>query len=211
MNVKWLGRACFLLESARGLHVLTDPFDDTVGYPPPNITVDVVTVSHQHFDHNAVELLPGNPVVVEGDGNHIARGIAFKGIATYHDQEQGALRGPNTVFVFEIDLIRICHLGDLGHLLSAEQVQAIGRVDLLLIPVGGTYTIDAEEAYEIVSALKPRTVVPMHYKANERETRISGEEPFTRLFPDVQRADGLVMDENAMPDGTSVVVLNPGL
>ncbi|MDA8097558.1 MAG: MBL fold metallo-hydrolase [Clostridia bacterium] len=211
MNVKWLGRACFLLESAEGLLILTDPFDQTVGYPLPNITVDVVTVSHQHFDHNAVGLLPGHPVVVEGDGDHTVKGVTFQGIATYHDNEQGALRGPNTVFVFEVDGIRVCHLGDLGHTLSEKQVAMIGQVDLLLIPVGGTYTIDGDEAFQTVSDLKPRTVVPMHFKANERETRISGDEPFTRHFPDVQRADGLILDRNASSDRTNVVVLKPGL
>lgn len=211
MDIRWLGHACFLLQSKDGIRVLTDPFDETVGYPPPIREVDVVTVSHQHFDHNAVGLLPGNPSVVEGPGEHYHKGISFEGISTYHDGLKGALRGSNTVFVFEMDGVRVCHMGDLGHLLTAKQMESLGRIDLLLIPVGGTFTIDADQARETVERLKPRVTVPMHYKTRYLDFPITGVDVFTRHFRNVKTATSLTLDRESLPDEPMIIVLEPAV
>jgi L-ascorbate metabolism protein UlaG (beta-lactamase superfamily) len=164
VKIKWYGHACFLMTSSAGTRVLTDPFDETVGYPVPSVEADYVTVSHDHFDHNAVRIVKGQPKVAKGPGTHRLGDIEAKGVGTFHDDVRGAKRGLNTVFVFDIDGIRVCHLGDLGHVPGPEQVSEIGGVDVLLVPVGGTYTIDAGGAASVTGLLAPRIVIPMHFK-----------------------------------------------
>ncbi|MCG9969395.1 MBL fold metallo-hydrolase [Pelotomaculum terephthalicicum JT] len=208
MRIEWKGHASFLLVSSQGVRVLTDPFDEYVGYPLPNVEVDVATVSHQHGDHNFTASLPGKPVIVEGAGEHEAAGIVIKGVATYHDPEQGKKRGENTVFVIQLDGLNICHLGDLGHLLTSKQVSDIGQVDVLLIPVGGFFTIDAKQAYEVVKQLRPALVLPMHYKLDERVTLpIEPVDEFHGLFPKVERKTVLDVDKSSLPGKTEVVLL----
>jgi len=208
MRIEWKGHSSFLLISTEGVRILTDPFDEWVGYQLPNVEVDVVTVSHQHGDHNCTDSLPGKPVVVEGAGDHKACGIEIKGVATYHDPEQGKKRGNNTVFVIKLDGLNICHLGDLGHLLTSKQVSEIGPVDVLLIPVGGFFTIDAKQAYEIVRQLRPALVLPMHYKLDERVTLpIAPVDEFLGLFSNVEKQTVLDIDKSLLPGKTKVVLL----
>lgn len=164
MNIKWLGHACFKLTSEKGTVIVTDPFDESVGYPMPNVKADIVTSSHSHFDHNYFKAVKGNFDIVDTVGEHNIKGINIKGVNTFHDDEHGAKRGKNIVFVFDIDGIRVCHMGDLGHVLTEKQVEEIGPVDVLLIPVGGYYTIDAKQAVEVMNQLKPKITIPMHYK-----------------------------------------------
>ncbi len=166
MKIRWLGHACFLITSSKGTRILTDPFDETVGYAVPSVEADYVTVSHEHFDHNAVKFVKGRPRVIRGEGTHQLGDVTAHGVHTFHDEARGAKRGENTVFVFDVDGIRLCHLGDLGHVPAQDQVSAIGKVDVLLIPVGGTYTIDAAAAAKVTEMLAPRVVVPMHYKTD---------------------------------------------
>ena len=166
MKIKWIGHACFLIEGKAG-RILTDPYNEKIPYRPPDFAVDVVTVSHEHFDHNAVERVQGSPVVLRGEGPHEACGISFRGIASFHDQEQGKSRGENTIFVFEIEDIRLAHLGDLGAPLTAEQATALADVEVLFVPVGGHFTIGPEEA-EVLTERLPnlKVVIPMHYKTD---------------------------------------------
>ncbi|NPV69762.1 MAG: MBL fold metallo-hydrolase [Firmicutes bacterium] len=178
MKIKWLGHACFLITSARGTRILTDPFDETVGYVVPAIEADFVTVSHEHFDHNAVGNVKGKPKVVRGAGSHSLGDVTARGIDTFHDEAKGSKRGPNTVFVFDVDGMSVCHLGDLGHALAPGHATAIGKVDVLLVPVGGTYTIDSAGAANVVERLDPRVVIPMHYKTDAMSFPIVGVEPF---------------------------------
>ncbi len=163
MKITWLGHSCFKIESDGGKIIVTDPFDEAVGYPLPKEKADVVTVSHDHHDHNNVKVLKGDPAVVRGSGKQTAAGIEFEGIATYHDEKGGKLRGKNTIFSFEMDGIRVCHLGDLGHLLGEKEAAALGDVDVLMIPVGGVYTLDAEGAKKVIGQIKPKVAIPMHY------------------------------------------------
>lgn len=164
MKIKWLGHSCFKMASSRGIRILTDPFDDNVGYEIPSVETDIVTLSHGHYDHNFVDCVRGNFEVVNKVGNFYVKDIPIMGVHTYHDDVKGEKRGDNIVYVYEIDGIRVCHLGDLGHMLSEAQINMIGKVDVLLIPVGGVYTIDWEGALEVIKTLKPSIAIPMHYK-----------------------------------------------
>ncbi len=187
MKITWLGHAAFLLETG-GINIVTDPYNDSVGYGPISMLVDIATVSHEHGDHNCVETLKGNPEVVRGSGSFDVRGISIRGIATYHDDEKGSARGENTIFVIEAEGLSVCHAGDLGHTLSKEQVKEIGKVDILLLPVGGTYTIDAAQAAEVMEALDPRLVIPMHFKTTSLDFPIDGVQKFIEGRPNAWHA-----------------------
>ena len=164
MKIKWFGHSSFLIESERGIKIITDPFDETLGYKLPRIKVNIVIVSHEHFDHNYIKGIKGNPVVFKGIIREELHKIEFRGISSYHDSVCGAERGPNTMFVIKADGLNLCHLGDLGHILSKDKLIEIGSVDILFIPIGGTYTIDNVQATQIVHDLKPKITIPMHYK-----------------------------------------------
>jgi L-ascorbate metabolism protein UlaG (beta-lactamase superfamily) len=165
MIVTWQGHSCFLLKSEEGLSLLLDPFHESdVGYAMPITEADIVIISHDHLDHNNVDAAGSNPDVIFGPGEYISREMEITGIKSYHDAERGKLRGTNTIFCFALDGIRVCHLGDLGHVLSRAQVKAIVSVDLLFLPVGGRYTIDAVGANKVMSQLHPAVTVPMHYR-----------------------------------------------
>lgn len=166
MQVSWLGHSCFLIRTTTGIAVLIDPFDEEVGYPLPEVQADIVVISHEHHDHNNAKVVLGSPQVIRKEGLHPALGIEFKGISSWHDREEGRLRGENTIFCFTLDGVRVCHLGDLGHVLSEVAIEAIGPVNLLFIPVGGIYTIGAKDAGVVMRQLDPDVAVPMHYQTS---------------------------------------------
>lgn len=207
MRIRWLGHACFLIETEQG-RVVTDPFDPSVGYPAPKVAADVVTVSHSHYDHSAVENVKGNPVVVNTSGLSEVGGIKIKGIRTFHDKKEGKLRGQNLVFVLEAEGLRVAHLGDLGHLLDSDQKAELGEIDILLIPVGGTYTIDAEEAYKLAGDVKAKVVIPMHYKTPHCAIDIGPVERFTQYYPEVVKMPYLEVNRTNLRDLPGVVVLD---
>lgn len=210
MKLKWFGHACFKLTSQQGLSVITDPFDRSVGYDLSGESADVVTVSHDHYDHNYVEGVEGTPQIINKPGVFHVKDMVIKGVKTYHDEAEGAKRGGNIIFNITMDDINICHLGDLGHVLSRQQVEDIGRVDVLLVPVGGTYTIDKTEAMEVVWAVKPNVVVPMHYKTDALSFEIDAVDPFLEIVGSHQRIDGneIELDKKTLPTGGRVIVLN---
>ena len=170
---------------------------------------DVVTVSHGHFDHNAHHLVPGKHEVVDKVGTHTAAGLTFTGVASYHDESKGSTRGENVIFCFEADGVRVCHVGDLGHMLTAEQASACGKVDVLLVPVGGTYTVDAAGAARVAEQLKARIVVPMHYKLPGMSLPIADVEGFLAGKSNVRRADTLEVTGETLPSEPEIVVLAP--
>jgi L-ascorbate metabolism protein UlaG (beta-lactamase superfamily) len=217
MKVKWLGHACFLLTSDGGLRIITDPYTAGVyglDYAPPSETADIVTVSHDHADHNNVAAVKGNPRVVQGAGSQEAKGIQFKGVASAHDQSSGKERGPNTIFCFALDSINVCHLGDLGHDLSDQTVADIGGVDVLLIPVGGNFTVDAALADRICQKLAPKVVIPMHFK-NDRcpGFPVAAVDDFTRRRQQVRAIAGseAELKKEQLPTTTETLVLRPAL
>jgi L-ascorbate metabolism protein UlaG (beta-lactamase superfamily) len=205
MRITWLGHASFLIESG-GKKLVTDPFDK-IGLPFPSVEADVVTSSHSHFDHNAVNLVSGSPQALSGPGEFGEGPFRITGIPTFHDESGGSERGDNTVYVIEAEGLRVCHLGDLGHSLSAEQESALGRVDILMIPVGGTYTIDAPAAAQVAGSLRPSVVLPMHYKIPGLSLPIAEVTEFTGLFESVRKAESLEITTDSLPAETEVVVL----
>lgn len=164
MKLKWLGHSCFYITSDAGTRIVIDPFDATVGYKVPDVQTDIVTISHSHFDHNYTRQLKGSFQVVNQQGEHEIRDIKIKGVNTYHDEVGGQKRGSNIVFNLCIDRLNVCHMGDIGHIPDDRQVKDIGRVDVLMVPVGGIFTIDADEALKVVELLRPEIIIPMHYK-----------------------------------------------
>lgn len=212
MKIKWLGHACFLIEGEQG-RLITDPYDESIPYRPPDFSVDVVTVSHDHFDHNAVGRVKGSPAVVRGEGVHSASGIRFQGIASFHDESGGTKRGANTIFAFEIEGIRMAHLGDLGETLSEEQAAALSDVEVLLIPVGGYYTIGANEAATLVNRLPGlRVVIPMHYKTDRLgdDFPIAPVENFARRVQNVKRigSSEVTLSRESLPAHQEVWILD---
>jgi len=213
MNIKYLGHACFLITSDSGVKIITDPYETGNGLSYGEIaeSADIVAVSHDHFDHSNVAVVGGNPEVVKGTAT--VKGIEFGAVSCCHDEAGGRERGKNTILCFEVDGIRVCHLGDLGHLLSDKQVALIGEVDILLIPVGGFFTIDARAATEVCDRLKPRVVIPMHYKTAKCDFPIAGVEQFLQDKKEVKRLDASEVEFKAdeLPPSTQIIVLKPAL
>ncbi len=168
MKIKWLGHCTFLITSETGVRIITDPYD-TAGrliYKDIDESADVVTVTHDHFDHNNISAVRGNPVVVTTKTT-TAKGIEFKAVASFHDDVQGREMGLNTIICFTVDGVSLCHLGDLGQgTLTSKQLKEIGKVDVAFVPVGGVYTIDAEKATAICEQLKPKVIFPIHCRSD---------------------------------------------
>ena len=179
-----------------------------LNYKPINEKADIVTVSHDHADHNNSATVSGQPQVVKTAGDKEVKGVKIKGIATYHDESKGKQRGTNIIFCFTLDDINICHLGDLGHRLSQEQLVQIGQVDVLLIPVGGFYTIDAKAANDVCKQLKPKVTIPMHYKTDKCAYPIAGVEDFLKGRTPVRKLDSSEVDFQAgkLPADETVVL-----
>ena len=163
MEISWLGHSCFRIKGKQ-VTVITDPYPPDLGYSLGKPTAHIVTVSHRHPGHSYVQGIGGEPKVISGPGEYEIGGILIIGTATFHDDENGARRGKNTIYLMEVDEVSVCHLGDLGHVLTTDQVEEIENVDVLLLPVGGVSTIDASMAAEVVRRLEPKVIIPMHYK-----------------------------------------------
>lgn len=222
MKIKWLGHACFLITSTGGIRIITDPYQPGqfgINYAPIDEVADIVTVSHEHADHNYIQGLPGSPLVVKETGVQEIEDITIKGIAAYHDDSGGSQRGSNTIFCFTINGINLCHLGDLGHQLSAEQIAQIGEVDILLTPVADTildtqltvpFTIGAELATRICEQIKPRVIIPMHYRTEKCPSfPVTGVEPFLAGKENVRMVNASEAEfvKEQLPLATEVVVL----
>ncbi len=165
MKIRYLGHSSFKLTESTGISVVTDPYDDSVGYTYPAVSADAVTVSHRHYDHDAVKKVVGNPVVLDGETAYILKdSVEISSIKSFHDEVRGKKRGENIIFKFRMDGLDICHLGDLGEDCSSDLIEMILPVNVLLIPVGGNYTIDAKMAKEYVDRIMPDIVIPMHYR-----------------------------------------------
>lgn len=168
MKIKWFGQSCFILTAENGTKIITDPYSNTfgslAGYKLPEIDANIVTISHNHSDHNNVGAVRGDFAHIKDPGVFSQNGIGIKGVRTFHDNVSGRKRGKNIVYNFMIDGLNVCHCGDLGHLLSPEQINEIGKVDILLLPIGGRAVLDASGAMEVMKQLNPAVVIPMHYR-----------------------------------------------
>ncbi|MCL5959053.1 MAG: MBL fold metallo-hydrolase [Chloroflexi bacterium] len=208
MEITWLGHACFRLKGKEAT-VITDPYDQSVGYQLGHPSGDIVTVSHHHHDHDAITAVGGEPRVVDGPGEYEIKGVMIVGIQTFHDAEGGKKRGKNTAYIIRLDDVVICHLGDLGHVPSADQVEEMSNVDVLLVPVGGNYTINAAQAAEVISLVEPKIVIPMHYKTDWVKLEIDPVEKFTREMglKSFQPQPKLVVTKSTLPAEQQIVVL----
>ncbi|MPM64776.1 hypothetical protein SDC9_111665 [bioreactor metagenome] len=177
MQLTWYGHSCFLLTSESGYSILTDPCDQDTGYELHDLTCDTVTISHEHHDHNCLAIVAGKPDILRAPGEYRAGEIPVTGFSSYHDDAKGAHRGENIVFLYQIDDLKVLHLGDLGHMLSDEVIQKIGDVDILLAPIGGVFTINAKTAAELADRLNAKVLIPMHYKTPALHFNIEGLEP----------------------------------
>lgn len=183
MIITWCGHSCFKIQSKTGtdgVTVTTDPFDKKVGIKAPSFESDIVTISHDHYDHNNAKALRGEPFVIDTAGEYDVKGVAIQGVESYHDEKSGSDRGNNIMFRITMDDINVAHLGDLGHDLDDKQLSVLVGTDILLIPVGGTYTLDAKKAVGVVSQIEPRIVIPMHYKTDGLKLDIDGVEKFVK-------------------------------
>ncbi|MEA3463849.1 MAG: MBL fold metallo-hydrolase [Patescibacteria group bacterium] len=183
MIITWLGHSCFKIQDKAGpdgVTVITDPFDKSVGLKAPKCEADIVTVSHDHYDHNNVSAIRGNPYVIKSAGEYEVKNVFIEGVESYHDDQQGAERGKNIIFRIDIDDMSVIHLGDLGHTLDAKQLDKLEGADILLAPVGGIYTIGAGKAVEVVSQIEPRIVIPMHYKTPGLKISLEGVDKFIK-------------------------------
>lgn len=164
MTIEWIAHSCFKITLEDGRVILFDPFDSAIGYTMPEISADVVLISHDHYDHNCTDSLRGDYVLIREAGVTELDGIRIEGIPTYHDHEKGAKRGRNMMFKVTAEGLNLLHMGDVGEVPDEALLEKIGAVDILFIPVGGVYTIDAEEALETCKRIDPNIIVPMHYK-----------------------------------------------
>lgn len=210
MEITYLGHSSFKIKSREAI-LVTDPYDSSmVGTQFSKVDADIVIVSHGHADHNKTELIGGNPKVISGPGEYEIKGVSVFGIPSFHDKKRGAERGPNTIYAITMEGITLCHLGDLGDKLTEEQARDIGSVDILFVPVGGVYTINPEEAAEVVGVIDPKVVIPMHYKTQESKmTELGGVDEFVKSVGlEPQKFDKYVISQDKLPEERTLVVLN---
>ena len=209
MEITWLGHSCFRLKGKQAI-VITDPFSPAIGYTLGKVTADIVTVSHPHPGHSYVQGVADEPRILKSPGEYESGGVLTVGVHTFHDNEKGAQRGKNTVFVIDVDDVMICHLGDLGHVLTAEQVAEINGVDVLLIPVGNVSTIDAVQAAQIVRQLEPKIVIPMHYKTEAEKKDLETADRFLKEMgvKEAIAQPKLSVNKSSLPLTMQVVMLS---
>ena len=214
MNITWYGQSCFRIE-VKDTSILIDPFSKEIGLRAPRIKDDLVLTTHDHYDHhNLADLSPealakGEAFLIEHPGEYERKGIYVRGIRSFHDKAQGVERGLNTIYIIRADDISICHLGDLGQEeLSDTQIETIGDTDVLMVPVGGTYTLDAKEAAHVVGQIEPRIIIPMHYKVSGLTISLDGPDKFIKeigLMP--EKLEKLKLAKKTIPtEETKLVV-----
>ncbi len=211
MIISCIGHAEFLLELENGMRLVTDPYDASCGYPVPEVRADAALVSHGHHDHNAVENVQGLARVIDTAGEHtLAPDVKVTAVPCFHDEAQGSKRGKNLMFLVEAEGLRVAHLGDLGHLPTPEQAAALAPVDVLMLPVGGFYTIDAQTAKETAQLLQAQVILPMHYRTEANaDWPIAPVEDFIKLYDGAERLDLLRVCKGDLDCQPAVAVLEP--
>jgi L-ascorbate metabolism protein UlaG (beta-lactamase superfamily) len=216
-KITWAGQACFQVSVSNGkdhsANVVIDPFGD-IGLKTPNFEADILLITHGHEDHNNIKAIKGEPFIVNGPGEYEVKGVFIRGIDSFHDDVSGKERGKNTIYLFEAEDMKFCHMGDIGqNQLTDEQLENIGPVDILMIPVGGSYTIDSSQAQKIIGQIEPKIVIPMHYSLPKLTVKIDGVEQFLKAMGKhaVVAQDKLTIKASALPkEGqTEIMVLQP--
>jgi len=212
MKIRFLGHSCFLIISDTGTRIITDPYHTGEEFTLTEIkeSADIVTVSHDHPDHNNTAAIQGNPRVLKGSAKF--SGIDFTAIQSYHDEASGNERGGNSIFTFEVDGIRICHLGDLGHQLDDSQLSIMGKIDVLIIPVGGGFTIDGAGATKVCKQINPKVIIPMHYKTAGLPF-LADIGDFLQGKKNITLSSGSMVEftRNNLPERPQIIVLKPEL
>jgi len=216
MEIQYLGHSCFRIKGKKAI-LVTDPHDHPrMGFKMPNVSADIVTVSHEHQDHNNVAAVTGTtrrkePFVVSGPGEYEVSGVFVFGASSFHDEEGGAKRGENTIYVINMDNMRLVHLGDLGHKLTDEQLEEVNGADILFIPVGGTYTINPKKAIEVIGQIQPKIVIPMHYKTADLDPAfglgITVDDFLKEIGVEAKPVKKLTISRDKLPEEREVVVL----
>ena len=215
MKIQWFGQACFSITSQTGLKLITDPYETGLSprflYAPVNESADIVTVSHSHGDHDNVAAVSGNPVVVRTPGISNVKGLEIKGVMTFHDKVKGAELGPNIIFTFEMDGLRLAHLGDLGHPLDSEQIAELKGTDILFVPAGGGNPQDFQDVINLWQQLKPRLVIPMHFSTVHCLSQKYKAEDLLRLVPGAKIIGDsqISVTKNNLPASTQIFILDP--
>lgn len=221
MHIIWHGQACFqnIVSQNKGeqVRIVIDPFSEEIGLRLPKLEADILLITHCHYDHNNVKAVNGHPFLIEGPGEYEIKEIYIEGIAAFHDDKNGKERGANTIYTIEAEGMRICHLGDLGQKeLTPDQLERVGDVDILMIPVGGVYTIDGRGATKIISQIEPRIVIPMHYHLPKLNPpaggKLEGVDKFLREMgrKSVEPQPKLLIKKKDLPEEeTKIVVLKP--
>lgn len=209
MVITWYGQSCFKIQSGETV-IFTDPFSKEIGLTPPRAQANIVTVSHHHSDHNNIESLSGDPLIIKGPGEYETKGVDIRGIFSFHDNQEGKERGVNTIYIIEMEGIRICHLGDLGQKkLNEEQMEKMGEIDILMVPVGGEVVVNGEDASAIISQIEPRIVIPMHYKVQGLVFKFDGVEDFLKEIgaEKKQPVEKLTLKKKDLPEGEMEIVV----
>jgi len=215
MQVIWKGQSFFQILIQRGkesvVKIAIDPYDEQICLQPPTLAADILLISNSHYNHNNIKAVSGNPFIIEGPGEYEIKGIFIQGISSFHDNVQGKERGENTIYTLESEGIKICHLGDLGQKeLTDEQLEKIGAIDILMIPVGGIYTISAKEAAKIISQVEPKIVIPMHYHIPKLKIKLEGLDKFLKMMgvkaPEVSKKLS-VSQRNLPTEGMKIIIL----
>ena len=210
MKLQWLGHSAFRLADESGTSIITDPFDPYIGYAMPRLSCDAAVCSHGHSDHHYTAGVDGSPMVIDTVGTHNVRGVRINGVLSNHDPNGGTKRGKNIIYSFDFCGLTVCHMGDIGEACTQALVKKLPPVQILLIPVGGNYTIDAKEAKAYVDAIKPNVVIPMHYQMENKSFAVSTVDPFLALFhtASVTRAETETLEftASALPASTQIIV-----
>ena len=218
MTIKWYGHSCFHIFSNSGknspVSIIIDPFDESIGLKlPRKLEADIVLVTHDHYDHNNVKKVSNSPFLITGPGEYDVKGISIRGISAYHDNSEGRERGRVTVYEIETEKMSICHLGDLGQKeLTSDQVSAIGEVDILMIPIGGHFTIDAKEAAKIMAQIEPKIIIPMHYKLPKLKIKLDLLDDFLKTLgiKNLEKLPKLIVKEKDLPkEEVKIIALEP--
>ena len=214
MNIQWLGHSCVKIESSKGKTIIIDPYREDIGFKLPEVSSDIVLISHNHYDHNNKEAIKGNPFIAEEPGEYNVAGFSIIGVHSWHDELEGQKRGENIIWVITDDNFTIAHFGDFGQKeLTPEQADIIGDIDILFIPVGGFFTINSNDAVRIINKLEPKAVAPIHYKIpGLKSSEIAGNEEFLHALG-VENANPIdewkVKASDLPVEGRKVVVFNP--
>lgn len=209
MIISYLGHACFRFKG-KNATVVTDPYDEEVfGKAMPLVQADIVTISHEHHDHNHLERIAGEPFVIRGPGQYEIKAVEISGIPAFHDRQKGQERGKNTIYLYRFDELKLCHLGDLGAKLDDQQLEALDGVDVLMVPVGGKYSLGPREALEVVEQLEPSIVIPMHFGAQDLKWELEPVQKFLEQIDqkDLEPVDKLTVTLATLPEEREIVWL----